>query len=166
MSSVCKRQIPTVAIKGRSYEKFNSLSCEIKLKKFLFIVYSYRYRARNTFYGGFFLRSLSLGGNGWINCALKCKNAVIMMKSTTAFAENTCQKFPIFPIGVRMHYGKKTSLWRQFDSLGEVLLVILECGYYFNMYHLPQHCCRPRQWHSLMTVDSFSRLIHPGTLQK
>ena len=48
--------------------------------------------------------------------------------------------------GTRIHYGKKASRWRQCDGLGSVLLGNLwschSCGWYFDMYHLPKHCCR------------------------
>ena len=49
----------------------------------------------------------------------------------------------------RMHYGKKASWQRQCDALGNVLLGNLgschsPCGCYFDMYHLPKNCRRPR----------------------
>ncbi|KAM6977734.1 LOW QUALITY PROTEIN: uncharacterized protein FYW47_002524 [Aplochiton taeniatus] len=47
-----------------------------------------------------------------------------------------------------MPYGKKASRQRSCDALGNVLLKNLgswySCGCYFDTYHLPKHCCRPR----------------------
>lgn len=44
---------------------------------------------------------------------------------------------------------EKAGLHRRFDALANILLGKLgsrhPCGCYFDMYHLPKHCCRPHK---------------------
>ena len=69
--------------------------------------------------------------------------------------------------GTKMYCGRKASRWRLCDALGNVLLGNLgfchPCGCYFDIYHLPMHCCRP---YSLMAVASLGRIMRQPTKQK
>lgn len=42
----------------------------------------------------------------------------------------------------RIYYGKKASLWRQYDVLLVNLRSWHSCGWFFDMHHLPNHCWR------------------------
>lgn len=68
---------------------------------------------------------------------------------------------------------KKASWWRQCDALGNFLLGNLgsdhSCGFTFT--HTTYFCCRPStklqgNGISLKAVASFSRIMHPTTVQK